>query len=280
MTSVWRSQRLILTCGFLSALGLSHTAFGDCEHTIPRSAEIDAVGARRVMIDVGAGDLVVTGTQGATRVLAKGEACAESTKLLDAVRIDTRRDGDTIYVKTVLPASDSWMNSTSLDLKIELPASVAVELDDSSGDIELRNVAAAKVSDSSGDQSIREVDGDLSVDDSSGDIDIQTIRGNVSVRDSSGDVRVSDVNGSVTIPVDSSGGLSLRRVRGDVHILSDSSGDIVIADVNQNVLIDNDSSGDIRVSDIGGNFTVSHDSTGDLTHRHVLGSVNIPRKDD
>jgi hypothetical protein len=279
MTPAWRGPGFIWTCGFITTLVVSHTALGDCEHTASRSAAIDAAGARRVVIDVGAGDLTVSGASGATRVVAKGEACAESTKLLDAIRIDTRRDGDTIYLKAVMPEkeSDSWTNSSSLDLSIELPANVAIELDDASGDLEIRKVAAAKVQDSSGDQSIREIEGDLNVDDSSGDVDIQTVRGNVSVRDSSGDVRVSDVNGNVTIPVDSSGGLSLRRIRGDVHILSDSSGDIVIADINQNVLIDNDSSGDIRVSDVGGNFTVSHDSTGDVSHRNVLGSVNIPR---
>jgi DUF4097 and DUF4098 domain-containing protein YvlB len=262
--------------GFAAVLAISLPASADCDRRADKSADIDASGANKLVIDVGAGDLVVTGSASTPQVRARGEACADSQKLLDAIRIDTRRDGSTLFLTTVMPEGRSIMQQASLDLTIELPAGLAVEIDDSSGDIEVRKVAAVKISDSSGDQSIRDVEGDVSVADSSGDIRIQTVRGNVAVRDSSGDIRVTDITGNVTIPVDSSGGMSLQRIRGDVHILTDSSGDIVIADVNQNVQIDNDSSGDIRANDIGGNLTVAHDTTGDISHRNVLGKVDIP----
>jgi len=267
-----------------TALVFSQAALAECSYrySASRSAEVDANGARRAVIRAAAGDLSVRGTAESNRVQAKGEACANSQKDLDAIRIDTRRDGDTVYIETVLPDDDSWTNHDSLDLTVELPATLEVRLEDSSGDLSVESVRDLRVEDSSGDQRIRDIAGNVAVTDSSGEIDIKNVRGNVAVSDSSGDVEIADVAGNVTIPVDSSGGLVFRRVHGDVHIETDSSGDIAIDDVNRNVQIDNDSSGDIRIAGVGGNLTVAHDSSGDIEHRNVLGNVRIPasKRDD
>jgi hypothetical protein len=269
---VIRSGALIAT-----ALFFSHGALADCSVSASRNAEMDAADVRNVVIHARAGDLAVRGAASTTQVRAKGQACADSQKGLDAIRIDIRRDGDTIHLEAVMPEHGSFINIAKLDLAVELPGAVDVRIEDSSGDISVAGVASAKVDDSSGDQAIHDIAGNVTVRDSSGEIDIKNIRGSVEVSDSSGDVLIADVTGSVTIPVDSSGGLTFRRVHGGVHIKNDSSGDISITDVNQDVTIDNDSAGDIRVVDIGGQFTVAHDSTGDIDHRNVLGNVNIPR---
>jgi hypothetical protein len=88
---VIRSGALIAT-----ALLVSQGALGDCRVTAPRNAEMDASGVRTVVIHARAGDLTVRGAASATRIQAKGEACAGSQKRLDAIRIDVRRDGGTI----------------------------------------------------------------------------------------------------------------------------------------------------------------------------------------
>lgn len=257
----------------------AHAALGDCLHHASRTGEVDATGVSKVIVSAAAGDLVVTGAPDAKLVRVDGEACAESEKSLEAVRLEVRRDGATAYVKAILPKRDSFMRHASLDLKVMAPSSVAIEVHDSSGDLKVEHVASARIDDSSGDQVVRDITGDVTVDDSSGEIEISGVRGSVVVRDSSGEVEIADVAGDVKIPVDSSGSLSLKRIRGDVHIETDSSGDISIADINQNVRIDNDSSGSIRVSDVGGNFTVRNDSTGGISHRNVLGTVTIPDED-
>jgi len=268
-------RALLLPVSLLAA----QSVFADCDHEASRSADLDATGARKLVVSVAAGDLVVLGESGATRVRANGDACAASAAALEGIQLDARRDGDIVRVTAVMPKQRFALTQARLDLQLSVPASIELELQDSSGDIEIKTVAAARIDDSSGDQSIRDIAGDVSIDDSSGDVEIESVRGNVVVRDSSGDVKVTDVAGNVAIPVDSSGHLGLRRIRGDVHIGSDSSGDIVLTEINQNVRIDYDSSGDIRAADIGGDFTVETDSTGDIAQRNVLGQVRIPRQD-
>jgi len=265
-------------CLLVGALVLSPIAFGNCAHEATRSATIEGAGVRKVVLATGPGDLTVRGVQAATQVRATGTACAPSQPALDAISIDIRREGDTVFLTSVIPDSRTFKNHGWLDLNVELPMSTGIDLDDSSGDIDVHRVASATINDSSGDQRVHDIAGDVAVTDSSGDIDIRNVRGNVSVRDSSGDIKIQDVAGKLSIPVDSSGGINLRAVRGGIHIVNDSSGDIVITDANQDITIDNDSSGDIRVRDIGGNFTVRNDTSGNIEYRNVLGRVRVPRQ--
>jgi hypothetical protein len=246
--------------GLLIASLLSNTAVADClRYGADRAADVDAAGIRTVLIGAGAGDLSVRGTA-TTRVRAKGRACADSQDRLDAIKIETRRDGDTLRVDAILPDTDHALNNRSLDLSIDVPASAALSIVDSSGDIDVENVAGVRV------------------EDSSGDIDIKTVNGDVEVTDSSGDVVIADVTGNVLVPVDSSGELVFRRIHGGVHVKTDSSGGITANEINGDVTIDSDSSGDIGVSQVGGSFTVASDSSGDIEQRSVLGKVSIPRK--
>jgi len=254
---------------------VAHVSWGSCLHSTPRSAEVEAAGAKKVVVSAGAGDLIITGDAATSLVHATGDACGENAQTLEGVQIEVRRNGDTVYVTAVMPQHSPFQQA-SLDLKVAMPAGAAVEVEDSSGDIVVKNVAGAKVDDSSGDQTIRDIAGDVAVQDSSGDIVIEGVRGNVEVRDSSGEIKVVNIGGNVTIPVDSSGGMTIARVRGNVHVLNDSAGDIVLEDINQNANIDRDGAGDIRAANIGGDFTVADDGTGDISHRNVLGRVSTP----
>lgn len=251
----------------------------DCRHGADRSASIDAAGARRLVIGAGAGDLKVTGKGGQTQVRATGKACASNDELLERIQIQTRREGDTVYVRTLMP--DDGMLSMNrhawLDLTLTVPDSLIVELEDSSGDLDLSNVKSAVVADGSGDAEIEDIHGDLKVSDSSGDLEIERVSGNVRVTDSSGDLNIEHVDGDVDIPVDSSGDIHIERAR-SVHIRNDSSGEIVVRQVAGDVAIDSDSSGDISVADIGGNFTVGVDGSGSIRHERVGGKVQIPAK--
>jgi len=264
----------------VAALLIAPAAGADCKFSAPRNVDIDASGIKKLVVEAGAGDLKINGVQGASRVHGVGDACGDSQQRLDGIRLEARRDGDTIFVRTVLHDEDSRWHRDWMDVSLDVPSTVEASVDDSSGDLLISDVAGLRLHDSSGDQVIRDIAGNVEVSDSSGDVEIKNVRGNVSVTDSSGDVVIADVNGNVAIPVDSSGGLSFRRIHGDVHISTDSSGDISIADVNKNVSIDSDSAGDIRVADIGGDFAVGHDSTGDIEHRNVLGAVRVPRSED
>lgn len=272
---------LILGAGITSHAASGQAADWSCKFTADRSASLDAAGAKKIVIGAGAGDLKVRGQDGQTSMKATGRACASSEEILSKIQLESRRDGDTLYLKTLMPEIDGGVfginRYASLDLTVIVPKSAAIALEDSSGDLELDAVQSATVADSSGDMDIANVAGDLQVTDSSGDIEIEKIGGNLNVRDSSGDMEIEDVHGAVEIPVDSSGDIRIERVA-SVHIRNDSSGEIVIGHVKRDVSIDVDSSGDIRVDDIGGNFTVGADASGDIEHSKVAGTVQVPEK--
>ncbi len=259
------------------SIALAHA--DDCRHSAERSATADAAGITRVVIGAGAGDLRVRGAPAASRIQAGGRACASSDDLLAKIQIDSRREGDTLYLKTLMPdLQDGFLRNVyaTLDLSVQVPDSVAVELEDSSGDLELSRVKSAIVADGSGDMEVRDIAGDLDVSDSSGDIEIERVAGNLRVKDSSGDMELEEIRGQVEIPVDSSGDIRIVQA-GSVHIRQDTSGNIVIRRVNGDVRIDTDSSGDIDVAEVGGNFSVGTDGSGSIRQTKVLGSVELPQ---
>ena len=251
----------------------------DCKHTAHRTANSAGPDIERVVIEAKAGDLVVRGAE-SRDVTVEGRACASTAELLEESKLEIRRDGNTVSVRTVLPdIHDSlfgWDRYAYMDVKVVVPKTATLKIDDSSGDMEVTDVQAATITDSSGDQHLENVAGNLDVSDSSGEIKIARVGGELRLRDSSGDVDVDSVQGDVVVEVDSSGDLDIRHVTGGVHVRNDSSGDIEIHDVKRDVLIDDDSSGGIRVQDVGGNFTVGSDGSGGIHFDRVTGEVHIP----
>jgi Toastrack DUF4097 len=258
------------------------SAFADsCKHSATRTGAVESGGPiRKVVLGTGAGDLVLRGRDG-EGVKANGRACASSQDLLDRIQLETRREGDTVYIKTNLPEPEEGLFSFSryayLDLTVDVPRSADIALEDSSGDIELSSVHTVSIVDSSGDQTVSDIGGDLDIVDSSGDLEVERVAGNARFKDSSGDMEVDDVKGDIEVTVDSSGEIEMEHVGGSVHILTDSSGDIRLSDVKRDVMVDIDTSGDIRVDQIGGSFTVKADGSGDISHDRVLGAVTVPQ---
>jgi DUF4097 and DUF4098 domain-containing protein YvlB len=255
----------------------------ECEHSAERKGQLEAAGAKQIEIKARAGSLRITGEKGGN-VVASGMACASSEQVLQGIQLQTRREGDNLFVEVVMPDRETmegggWFGSSyaSLDLTVRLPDNVPIVVTDSSGDAEISQVASAEVTDSSGDLRIRDVPGNLRVRDSSGEINLRNIGGNLELQDSSGDVRVSDVSGSVEVAVDSSGDLDIERVKRDVVIQQDSSGTIMIADVDGSVRIDHDGSGDVDVRRVKGKFTLGSKGSGDVRESEIGGGVDIER---
>lgn len=268
-----KTLTILLSASALFTLPALATA--DCDKTAERTAQLDAAGITKVVVQAGAGELRVRGEHGRTKLEANGKACARTQALLDQVKLLSRREGNTLYLETVFP-EDSWGN-TSMDLAVALPDNVEANFEDSSGDFTLQNIRAAVVADSSGDLEIADIAGDLEVTDSSGDLRIERIAGTLTVTDSSGDMELTEISGTVRIPVDSSGSITIEKAAA-VEIQTDSSGDIEISQVQGDVSIDNDSSGDIEVRQVGGKFTVRNDSSGKIRQERVAGAVSLPRR--
>jgi len=185
--------------------------------------------------------------------------------MLAATDLVLRRLDDRLQVFVEMPdisgeTESRWRNEYAvMDVRVELPDTVAVIVHDSSGGMILRNLAQVEVIDSSGDIEIDQVAGPVLIpQDSSGDIDIRGV-GEVTIQiDSSGEIYVEDAD-AVTIANDTSGGITLRRIQGDV-------------------LIGNDASGGISVESVGGSFIVENDTSGGIRYREVAGQVSIPEQ--
>lgn len=212
----------------------------------PRNAAVPVSGATMVKIDARAGLLRVTGRPDLTEVRVRGTARASSRSLLADIKLETERRGDAVSVRAVMPEMDDccgWNREAVLDLVIEVPAKLAVDIDDTSGDLTVESVA-----------------------------------GKVRIEDKSGNIRVRDAGGDVWIN-DTSGGIDIRGVKGSVDIDEDSSGEIEVYDVTGSVHVGRDSSGSIDVSRVGGDFVVERDGSGSIDYDDVKGKVDIPRKD-
>ena len=232
------------------------------DYTAPRNAVVDAAGAKVVRVHALAGELKIRGRDGLTKVDVHGTARASNEDYLRDITLTAERHGDVVDVRVDIPERTFvgiGRFYRALDLDIDVPAGVALEVEDSSGDLEIADVGALDLDDSSGDITLEHVGGTLRVEDSSGDMRIDGVKGDVSLRDSSGGIDVARVVGSVTVTEDSSGEIEMHDISGTVHI-------------------ERDSSGGISVHDIGGDFVVDRDGSGGIDYRGVKGTVQIPSR--
>jgi len=226
---------------------------------------LDVSTSEILTISAAAGDLDVTGVAGTGQAVIHGRVCASSESWLEQSMVNTIA-GNNAMIEVDLPNSDGgWLSMGNryvwMDLKIEVPYDLALNVNDSSGDMMLKNIAAVQINDSSG------------------DIEIEGARGSISISDSSGDIEIDEANGNLTIESDSSGDIDATDIHGTVLVLKDSSGDIEVSNVSENFIVERDSSGDIRAENIGGDFRVLKDGSGGISSSGVIGNVDIPAKD-
>jgi len=234
----------------------------DCKYSKDIDLSLDLTNSTELNIKAVAGDLRIRGVSGSTEARIKGKVCASKEEWLSASSVETA-GGQLAEIAVVLPETDggwSLMGNTYmyLDLELDVPDHVALNVRDSSGDIEITGVGA------------------VAVEDSSGDIDIEDSAGPVTVSDSSGDIELNDIKHQVTIESDSSGDIRGSDIEGSVLVISDSSGDISFRDVGENFIVEKDSSGDISANRVGGDFRVERDGSGEIDARNVEGEVDIP----
>jgi hypothetical protein len=235
-----------------------------CEYKTDIELTLDVSNSDVLAIAAVAGELEIVGIAGKDTANISGKVCSSKESWLEKSRIATVK-GERAEINVVLPDTEgSWKflrNSyLTLDLRIEVPEDLLLEIRDSSGDMSLDGVSIA------------------SLQDSSGDIEIDNSQGLASIRDSSGDIDIDGHSGNLTIESDSSGDIYIENIEGEVLIEQDSSGDIRVTHVSDNVVVLRDSSGDIRASDVGGDFRVVKDGSGDIRSSDIKGQVDIPTK--
>ncbi|HKW48119.1 MAG TPA: hypothetical protein VJN70_11760 [Gemmatimonadaceae bacterium] len=246
-----------------ATLSLSLIAAPLCaqDYTAPRNATVPASRAERIEVIGRAGLLRIDGRNGARDVTVRGTARASSRRALDDVRLIAEERGGTIHIEADIPENRDWNDDDreALDLVIEVPSDLPIDVQDGSGDLEIRNVGSLDLRDGSGEATIEHVGGNLRATDGSGALHITDVRGDVSVSDGSGLLEIRDVDGGVEIPSKGSGPLHVTNVAKSVRVRSKGSGSV---DVNH----------------VGGDFIVDRKASGSIAYADVKGRVEVPER--
>lgn len=260
---------IALVSALVATLASGGAQASDCKFEKTIELTLNLSGSEELSIATMAGDLEVTGQADRSEAHIRGKVCASNADWLDETRVVTE-GGSKASIAVETPAmEDGWtLFSTRylyVDLEIEVPTAdvmdLALDIQDSSGDVTVRGTGPVNLQDSSGDIALEDVNGGVVLKDSSGDIDLRRIVGDVTVRqDSSGDIYGQDIRGSVLIEQDSSGDIRLEDVQGDYVVERDSSGDIVAKTVSGAFRVLNDGSGDVSYTDVSGEVEVPEDS--------------------
>ncbi|MBC53454.1 MAG: hypothetical protein CMQ34_06405 [Gammaproteobacteria bacterium] len=201
---------------------------------------LDSEDIRTLDIDVGAGYLGIIGNDDDTAAIeVQGRACADSRSALDEMDIVYERRGDTWYLETrngeqsfSLFSLFNLVYSSGIDVDIMVPAGLLLNIDDGSGDIDIRDLRGElNIDDGSGDIRIRDITGPVRIDDGSGDIELRNVESRVEIEDGSGDIFIDRVGGDVIIEDDGSGDIDVRDVRGDFIARDTGSGDVDFRDI-------------------------------------------------
>lgn len=211
--------------------------------TSPRNADVSASGAKSVRIEAAGGILRVEGRSGINEVRIRGTARADRTSRLDAIKLIAERRGDEVFIKADMPEwrDRDWHDRdhefVALDLVIEVPSSLKLDVSDGSGEAEFNNTGSIELGDGSGEIKIRNARGDVRVSDGSGSIIIEGVEGSVRVNDGSGSISARNVTGNFVVTTDGSGNIDVERVTGDFVVENDGSGGISYDTVKGSVRI-------------------------------------------
>ncbi|MDE0262164.1 MAG: hypothetical protein OXJ37_07155 [Bryobacterales bacterium] len=259
---------LAIACAAPAGVSL---AASPCRFSADLEVTIDATGIERVSIDAVAGDLAVQGLADSSQIRVTGKACAKSEAAVQQIQLLSSTEGIDAYIEAKIPSKRRVFSNATLDLKATVPSRLALAVQDSTGEVLIRNVAALQLQDGTGDIEIQGVPGDASVTDGTGATVIRAIGGSLQVKDGTGPLSIRDVQGSVTVD-DGTGGIKISEVGGDLR-LRDGTGDVEIEDIAGSVDV-RDGTGDVSVSRVEGGLTLRN-GTGGVQLTEVRGPVAV-----
>lgn len=254
-------------------------------HTEHKTLQLNAADLSKLSAEVGAGALTIKGVRGQTDVRVEADI-----NTYNGVKptLTLKKNGHHAKLVAEFDSNIHFNRSPYIDLVVTVPASMALDIHDGSGLIELSGIHAdIAITDGSGSINI---DGgeQLDIKDGSGSISINNVKQNIKIADGSGSIEivggkmididdgsgtidVRNANGNVDIN-DGSGSINLENINGDSTI-NDGSGSIYIRHVDGNVVID-DGSGGIDVEYTKG-LKIINSGSGNLHFKHIDGSVSV-----
>ncbi|MDT3335436.1 hypothetical protein Q4Q49_08985 [Shewanella sp. SP1S1-7] len=247
---------LVFTAGVaLTGCILNVNAAGmpDLDHQ-QRELTLDSQDLQGLIAETGAGSLEIIGVEGLSQIKLVADIYSNKDGNDDSkVILTLEKKANKAKLKADFEQSGFNNYSPYIDLKLQVPANLALDIDDGSGAILINKMTA-----------------DINVKDGSGELIING-GNNVSIDDGSGDIEVSQINGNLTID-DGSGAIKITDIRGNIAI-DDGSGNIEVANVQSAVTI-TDGSGNINVFNTKG-LTILAAGSGDVSFDKIDGPVSM-----
>ncbi|MEO8809199.1 MAG: DUF4097 family beta strand repeat-containing protein [Rhodanobacter sp.] len=236
-----------------------------CKFEAPRNLQLDLAGVKSVQIQVHSQDLHLVGSDSNKGLSLTGRACASDKSALEHLQVTQHREGDQLRIEIGGNGHFSFnlfgSSYANLEVTVQLPASMPVNVGVGSGDADVRGV-----------HELQSIVG-------SGDLHVRQVAGKFSTSVGSGDVDATDV-GSLEVGSVGSGDLKAAGIKGDAKVGSIGSGDVTLRQVGGNVNAGTLGSGDLRVSEVAGGFSLAAKGSGDVNHSGVKGKVSVPHDDD
>lgn len=257
----------------------------DCRYSAPRNADLDAAGLKSLLLTLGSTDLDIQSVPGLNKIEVRGTACASDASRLEDLQMSASRNGaqatvDTRHDRGSITFSLFGSSYAYLKLQVHVPASLAIQVDSGSGDVNASNLASLDFSSGSGDLTADHIAGALALKLGSADVKAQHV-GSIDLHQTgSGDVHVDGVTGDVQAEHSGSGDLDFRNVGGSVNIGATGSGDVTLSNIGHDARVGSTGSGDVTANGVNGNFTVGASGSGDIHHANVKGKVSVPKSDD
>jgi hypothetical protein len=257
LTAIHRSNRIALSVLVASA-GMTAQAHAQSDrYQVTRTVEAATAGVSGVRLSSGSGKLVVTGHAGSSELRVTAIVHGPSQAQVNAVKIAINQSGGVLTVREEKP-DRSWFESdnTWVDLTVEVPTNIALDVSDGSGGTRIDNVGAVRLRSGSGGARLSNVAGGVDVRSGSGGVELRNVTGNVTASSGSGGVTIDGVNGSVDIRDAGSGSLHIRGVTGSVHLGSIGSGSLVADNVGGDLTVDSKGSGSVQFTNVKGRVSV------------------------
>lgn len=226
-----------------------------------KNLTLPAAGLDKFEITAGAGFLKVAGRDGLQTIEVEAKIVVEGERdkdlegfIKDYVELELKPSGSTAVLVSRIRQRGFFhlfTRNARIDLTVSVPKGMKLDIDDGSGELEVRDMAAdVRIEDGSGETLVERIGGNVWIDDGSGGLDVRDITGNLEIIDGSGEIDVRNVTGDVAVD-DGSGSMTLRKIGGGVTI-EDGSGSITVDDVGKDVRLRSTGSGGVDVTNVRG----------------------------
>jgi hypothetical protein len=239
--------------------------------------EIDLAGATAVRIQNIYGDVQVdAGEPPESRValtkIVRAERRSGAQEIASEVRVVTSRDGDTLTIRTNREALGARGKQLTTHLRLMLPDDLPLSVENSFGDVRIRDWnAVCRVDNSYGRVTVERVRGDVEVTNRYRHVEIRGVEGDVSVENRRGPVHLDRITGKVAASTDYDL-IRAENIAGDLEI-ANHFGTIRLSDISGGCVVDGTGSR-VTVEAVGEKLRVRN-SHKDMTVRGIAGSVDL-----